>query len=94
MKIHATPDLAKAFRNFYSTLYNLTLKSSPSPSSTTLSDVTQYIQEANLPKLTDEDRESLSQPTSVEEFAAAIAATQPGMSPGLDGFPVAYYKTR
>lgn len=41
LKIHATPDLAKAFRNVYSTLYSLTPTSSSSPSSTTLSDVMQ-----------------------------------------------------
>lgn len=91
-KIHATPDLAKAFRDFYSELYNVSPTSSPSPSAT-LSDVKQYIQEAYLPKITDEDLESFSQSISVEEFAAAIAATQQGKFPGPDGFSVAYYKT-
>lgn len=61
-KIHSTQDLAKAFWDFYSTLYNIDYTSVP-PSDT------------NLPKLTPDEREALSQPISVEEISAAIAST-------------------
>lgn len=43
--------------------------------------------------LRQDEHESLSQPLSAEEFAEAIAATQPGKDPGPDGFTLAYYKT-
>lgn len=41
--------------------------------------------------LTQEERESLSQPLSAEEFATAIAATQPGKAPGPDSFTLSCY---
>lgn len=66
------------------------MRSTPTASqrTTILFEIT-YLQEAQLPMLTQDERVSLSQPLSAEEFAAAIAATQPGKAPGPDGFTLA-----
>lgn len=90
-KVHTSPDMAETFSNFYSKLYNL--DSTSEPTSHTLTDVRTYLEETNLPTLTVEEREALSQPISAEEFASAITDTQSGKAPGPDGFTLLYYKT-
>lgn len=92
-KIHSTPELAEAFRKFYLNSYNLRPTPSALQQTSLLSEMTTYLQEAQLPRLTQEERESLSQLLSSEEFAMAIAATQPEKAPGMDSFTLSYYRT-
>lgn len=91
-KILSTPELADAFRKFYLDLYNLRSTPTSLQHTTILSEITTYLQEAQLPMFMHDEQNSLSQPLLAEEFAAAIAATQPGKAPCPDGFTLAYYR--
>ena len=78
-------DITDAFLSFYRDLYT----SRADYSETQLSD---YLDQITLPRLKDRVREELEEPLSVEELTLAISQMPAHKSPGLDGFPVEWYK--
>lgn len=51
-----------------------------------------YLQEYNLPQMSEEHKELLNQPITTEEISAAIKRLKGGKAPGPDGLITEYYK--
>jgi hypothetical protein len=73
------------FREFYETLY----KSEGDAPAT----MHEFLNKPNLQTLTDEDREHLEKEITSEEIRESIFNTAGGKSPGLDGFPIEFYRS-
>lgn len=87
------PDhIGQIFHDYYHKLYNLELQPiagnilEPDP-------LTNFLTEANLPKFTELDLQSLNQPITAEEIAMTLKSMPNAKTPGPDGFPYKYYKT-
>uniref|UniRef100_A0A8C5MWK9 Reverse transcriptase domain-containing protein n=1 Tax=Leptobrachium leishanense TaxID=445787 RepID=A0A8C5MWK9_9ANUR len=95
-KIRTSPDtessdpnlIARAFRDFYSSLYH----SAEEPGPLTASRITEYLETRTPHRLTSEQQEPLRSPINTEEIAAALKRQKPGKAPGPDGLPSIYYK--
>ncbi|XP_042314349.1 coiled-coil domain-containing protein 138 [Sceloporus undulatus] len=85
-KIHMDQQkIKKAFLKFYEKLY----KQDPED----LNNINQYVQNANLIKIFQEQKDILNQPISTAEVLSAIQKSKSGSAPGPDGFTSTYYKT-
>ncbi len=75
----------EVFKNFYEDLYTTTCSASDE-------DLNSFFQKAELPQLSSEEKDSLDAPIMEGEVRTAIKGMKTGRSPGIDGFPVEYYK--
>lgn len=74
----------KAFYDFYSKLYT-------SESNYAQSELSTYLDNITLPKLSESDQLNLNSPFTQEEVFVAIKSMSANKSPGPDGFPVEFY---
>ena len=58
-----------------------------------MEEIDRFLNTYNLPKLSQEDIESLNQPIASKEIETAIKILPTKKSPGPDGFPAVIYKT-
>lgn len=77
--------IKKVFAEFYSKLY----------ASDTIQglDIDRYLQEANIPIVTQEQRDGMNYPITSEEIILAIKQLKMGKAPGTDGLTATYYKS-
>ena len=73
------------FRSFYNTLYT-------SHGDLDKQKLDNFFINLNLPQLSEEDKNFLEAPLTLEEIIQAIKNMQLNKSPGLDGFPVDFYR--
>ena len=71
-------DISKRIKNFYSKLFTRT-------SSKSIDDCKQFLQNYNLPQLSQEQKDWLNRPLTLDELKLAIKNSQNGKSPGNDG---------
>lgn len=85
-------DIARAFEEFYTTLY----KNPEIPQDLLPPDLKdrmqQYLEDSGLPKIQGSDLMSLNAPITEEELTATIKTLPSHKSPGPDGLPYEYYK--
>lgn len=89
-KITHPQDIANEFAEYYHSLYNL--HTDPTTFQPLNTDITNFLDNLNLPRLTNSQLESLNQPISIDEIRKTILSLPQGKSPGPDGFPSEYYK--
>lgn len=77
--------IGDAFMKFYAKLYT---SESPEDNSA----MTDFFRNQDIPKISSDDSRHLDEPLSLEEVLEAIKKMQSGKSPGLDGYPVEFYK--
>lgn len=82
----APKDINTAFKNFYAELYKSEILLDKNKCAT-------YLQDLELPTLTQEDAERLGEPITLTELRGAIAGMKTGKSPGWDGIPPEFYLT-
>lgn len=75
-------DINKQFKLFYSALYT----------SESVHD-NRFLDNLDLPTISEEDKASLEQPVSVVEIGQAIKLMKTKKAPGPDGYPIEFYKT-
>lgn len=73
------------FSSFYSNLY----KSQPPPDSSAMNS---FLNNLDIPTVSEETVRSLDEPLSLEEILSCISLMQSNKTPGPDGFPVEFYK--
>ena len=73
------------FKKFYEDLYTSTCSASDE-------DLNSFFQKVELPQLFPEEKDSLDAPITEAEVRTAIKGMKTVNSPGIDGFPVEYYK--
>ena len=83
--ITSNKGINEVFEEFYRNLYTSECK--PSEEETDA-----FFSGLEIPTISDEQKERLDAPLTEDEIRATIRAMKPGKSPGLDGFPVEYYK--
>ena len=71
-------------RNYYEELYAQKLEN--------LSEVDKFLEKHNLPKLNEEETESLNRPITADKIEAVIKKLPTHKSPGPDGFTGELYK--
>lgn len=92
--VHSSPQIANAFKDFYSALYNIKDINSLTDNSKNKSELIQdFLEQANLPKLPELELEELEEDFTIDEFKQALASLPVGKAPGPDRFTVAYYRT-
>lgn len=83
--VSSTKEINEVLQQFYKELYT-------SDINPTQEELTDFFSNINLPKLTPDQVEVLDNPITENEIRTAISGMKSGKSPGLDGFPVEYYK--
>lgn len=83
--VTSSKEINQVFKNFYENLY--TSSCSPNPE-----DTETFFSSIHLPSVSKEQKDMLDAPITEEEIRATISSMKSGKSPGLDGFPVEYYK--
>lgn len=78
-------EINDVFKEFYINLYT-------SESTTMDEEITLFLENLNLPMLSDEQQESLDSPITSQEIIEAIKALPAGKSPGQDGFSAEFFK--
>lgn len=68
----------------------ISLYTSSSPTDT--SPMTAFLNDLEMPSLSDDDATTLEQDLEIEEITDAIMAMQNRKTPGMDGYPVEFYK--
>uniref|UniRef100_A0A803JHE0 Reverse transcriptase domain-containing protein n=1 Tax=Xenopus tropicalis TaxID=8364 RepID=A0A803JHE0_XENTR len=84
--------IGQLFHDYYHKLYNLRLSLPPHKDSEP-DPLTKFLKEANLPKFTDSNLQTLNCPITTEEIVATIKSMPNAKTPGPDGLPYKYYKT-
>lgn len=79
--------IAKEFRDYYSSLYNLPVRP---PNATMIND---YISAAQIPQISTATSIDLDDPITVEELRRAVGGMKPGKAPGSGGFTLQYYQS-
>lgn len=79
-------EISETFRVFYERLY-----SSECPSN--LDGQTKFLNDLNIPKLSEEESKTIDEGITKQEIADAIDLMQSGKAAGLDGIPIDLYKT-
>lgn len=83
-------DIANAFSDYYSDLYNINKDSStPQPSH---EDIDAFLQQITLPKLSDAQLAFLNEPFTEKEILPTIHSLPPGKTPGPDGLTGEYFQ--
>ncbi len=83
--VTTTKEINKVFHDFYAGLYLSEMNPSPDK-------IDAFFSKINLPKLTKEQGKQLDVVITEQEVRDAVLPLKVGKSPGLDGFPVEYYK--
>lgn len=83
--VTSSKEINQVFKCFYENLY--TSSCAPNPE-----EITTFFSGIHLPSISNEQKDMLDTPITEEEIRAAISSMKTGKSPGMDGFPVEYYK--
>ncbi len=83
--VTTTKEINKVFHDFYAGLCLSEMNPSPDK-------IDAFFSKINFPKLTEEQGKKLDEAITEQEVRDAILSLKVGKSPGLDGFPVEYYK--
>lgn len=83
--ITSSKGINEVFKSFYQDLYT-------SSGIINEADIDKFFSGLDLPTLTTDQKERLDAPITEEEIKAAISSMENGRSPGMDGFPIEYYK--
>lgn len=75
-------DINDQFKHFYSSLYT-----SDGPQDNG------FVENLDLPTISDEDKAILEEPISMNEISQAIKLMRNRKAPGPDGYPIEFYKT-
>lgn len=86
-KVSFPKHIAKEFQGFYASLYNLQRNSPPQMQ------VTDYLANSQMPKLTAEVSDLLDEPITLEEIQNAIENSKQGKAPGPDELKISCFKT-
>ena len=79
-----TTEIQRILRNYYEELYAKKFEN--------LGEMNTFLEKYNLPKLNEEETESLNRPITADEIEALIKKLPTHKSPGPDGFTVEFYK--
>lgn len=90
-KLYHPQDIADTFSHYYSSLYNLKDDTNIAQPSTDA--INTFLQQLDIPTLTQEHLQTLNQKFNTEEINKAIDSLPSNKSPGPDGFYREYYKT-
>ena len=74
-----------AIERYYKTLYTCTINTHDN-------DLNDFIEHLDIPKLTDEERDRMEGPITLQECKIALDTFQTNKTPGEDGFTVEFYK--
>lgn len=89
-KMQHPQDIADAFSNYYSSLYNL--KEDATTFQPTTKMINDFLEQITLPTLSQQEKEYLSAPFTIEEIHKTIDSLPANKSPGPDGFTGDYYQ--
>ena len=77
--------ILEAIERYYKTLFSCT-------TNTHVNDLNHFIEQLDIPKLMDEERDRIEGPITLEECKIALDTFQANKTPGEDGFTVEFYK--
>ena len=77
-------EIQRIVRNYYKELYAKKFEN--------LGEMDKFLEKCNLPKLNEEEAESLSRPITADEIETMIKKNPTHKSPGPDGFTGEFYK--
>ena len=79
-----TTEIQRIVRNYYEELYAKKFEN--------LGEMNKFLERYNLPKLNEEEAESLNRPITADEIEAVIQKLLTHKTPGPDGFTAEFYK--
>lgn len=85
-KVVNPEEISETFRVFYERLYS-------SECSPNLDGQATFLNDLNIPKLSEEENKTLDEEITKQEIAEALGSMQAGKAAGLDGIPIDLYKT-
>lgn len=88
--VYTTKEIGESFRKYYKDLYSVGKIRGQDGAHE--KKIVEFLNKANLPKITENVKDNLESPITVEEINRALAESAPGKSPGPDGFTNFYYK--
>lgn len=91
--VNSSQAIAKAFRDYYTSLYQIEGHTPTSTIPNGGETVKEYIVASGMPRLPEEGAGDLDGPITTEELRKALKSLKPGKAPGPDGFTLLYYKT-
>lgn len=91
-RLTTSSDMAREFKSFYETLYNLDSSLPPDSSSADTTTPQSYLASLDMPSLPITVREELEEPITIGELGVALANSKPKKEPGPDGLTPSYYK--
>ena len=80
----ATTEIQRIVRNYYEEIYAKKFEN--------LCEMDKFLEKCNLPKLNEEEAESLNRPRIPDEIEAVVKKLLTHKSPGPDGFTVEFYR--
>lgn len=83
--VTSSKDINETFERFYKNLYTSSCSLDAEETETFFADL-------DVPAVSDEQREQFDAPITEEEIKTSILSMKTEKSPGMDGFPVEYYK--
>lgn len=84
-QLTSSRDISNCFKEYYSTLYS-------SEPSTDFQIMETFLNNCNLPSLTEDERDSLNKDISLEELKSTVNSLKNSKTPGPDGLPSELYK--
>uniref|UniRef100_A0A8C5PLK8 Endonuclease/exonuclease/phosphatase domain-containing protein n=1 Tax=Leptobrachium leishanense TaxID=445787 RepID=A0A8C5PLK8_9ANUR len=88
--VTSNPDLvAESFQTYFSSLYSI---QDTQFSDLNQDDITTYLADKNLPRLTNTEATDLGSPIQMVELVEALKHSKPRKCPGPDGLPAEYFK--
>ncbi|CAJ0953013.1 unnamed protein product [Ranitomeya imitator] len=85
VSVSETPEILEVFADFYADLYSSRVDGS-------VGNAVAFLEELELPRLSDTDREDFEAPITEEELGRVLQSMANGKAPGVDGFPAEIYK--